>query len=86
MKAAISAWVKPEELSDYREIFRKEDGDRRILFSFQGSGRILSLGLNVEGAGYGELDAPVDPAVLTDGRWHHGVGTFDGTRMKRHRF
>jgi hypothetical protein len=48
----ISAWVSPKELSGYREIFRKEDGDKRILFSFQNNGRILSLGLNVEGSGY----------------------------------
>jgi len=78
----ISAWVRPKELSNYREIFRKEDGDRRILFSFQGSGRILSLGLHIEGAGYGELDAQVDPAALTDSQWHYVAGTFDGRRMR----
>ena len=45
----ISTWVSPKELSGFREIFRKEDGNRRILFSFQNNGWILSLGLNVEG-------------------------------------
>ena len=78
----ISAWVRPVELSSYREIFRKEDGDRRILFSFQHGGTILSLGLNVEGAGYGELDARVEPSVLKDGRWHHVAGTFDGRVLR----
>ena len=78
----ISAWVKPEELANYREIFRKEDGDRRILFSFQGNGGILSLGLHVDRAGYDELDARVDPASLLDGRWRHVAGTFDGRKMR----
>lgn len=77
----ISAWVKPDELSGCREIFRKEDGDRRILFSFQQDGRILSLGLQTEGTGYEELDAPVDPAMLVDHHWHHVAGTYDGSKM-----
>ena len=78
----ICAWVSPSELSGYREIFRKEDGDRRILFSFQHDGRILALGLNVEGSGYEELDAPVNPAGLKDLQWHHVGGTFDGKQMR----
>jgi len=78
----LSAWVSPEALSGYREIFRKEDGSRRILFSFQHGGRVLSLGLNVEGSGYEELDAGVQPASLTDLQWHHVVGTFDGEKMR----
>ena len=56
---------------DYDEIFRKEDGDRRILLSFQNdannggasppvaAGPVLSFGLNVGGA-YTELDMPLD--------------------------
>lgn len=78
----ISAWVQPQELSGYREIFRKEDGDRRILFSFQHGGRILSLGLHIGGLGYGELDARVDPAQFTDLQWHHVAGAFDGETMR----
>jgi len=77
----ISAWVMPVETSGNREIFRKEDGDRRILFSFQNDSRILSLGLQTEGTGYQELDAPIDPGTLVDGQWHHVVGTYDGERM-----
>ncbi|MHC4521131.1 MAG: LamG-like jellyroll fold domain-containing protein, partial [Planctomycetota bacterium] len=78
----ISAWVQPTELSGYREIFRKEDGARRLLFSFQNGGRILSLGLRTEGTGYRELDAPLDPAMVTDHQWHHVAGTYDGQRMR----
>ena len=48
----------PTELGVYREIFRKEDGTRRILFSFQEDGAILSLGLNI--GGYIECDAKID--------------------------
>jgi len=79
---AISAWVNPQKLSGFREILRKEDGDRRILFSFQNGGRILSLGLNIEGSGYGELDARINPARLLDQQWHHVAGTFDGRTMR----
>ena len=46
---SFSAWVKPVGFDRYNEIFRKEDGDRRVLFSFQEHGEILSLGLNIGG-------------------------------------
>ncbi len=78
---SVSAWVQPAELSGYREIFRKEDRARRLLFSFQHNGRILSLGLQTEGTGYQELDATIDPAQLIDRQWHHVAGTYDGARM-----
>jgi len=77
---SLSAWVRPTELSEYREIFRKEDGDRRVLFSFQHDGTILSLGLNVHG--YVECDAPLDPGQVLDGNWHHCAATFDGEFMR----
>ncbi len=69
----ISAWIKPAwsgNFSDYDEIFRKEDGDNRILFSFQNDGNnggasppvtagpVLSLGLN--NGGYKEMDMKLD--------------------------
>jgi hypothetical protein len=79
-KLSLSAWTMPSELPDYREIFRKEDGDHRVLFSFQANGTILSLGLNI--GGYVECDAPIDPAEVIDGRWHHCAATFDGQWMR----
>ncbi|MCL5097357.1 MAG: lamin tail domain-containing protein, partial [Candidatus Omnitrophica bacterium] len=75
----VAAWIRPEWSGaggDYDEIFRKEDGDSRILLSFQNdsnnggavppvaSGPVLSFGLNVAGY-YSELDMPLDGA---DGR------------------
>jgi len=77
----ISAWVQPVELSVYREIFRKEDGDNRVLFSFQHDGTILSLGLNIDGR-YLECDAKIDPQGVLDGRWHHCAATYDGRAMR----
>ena len=59
-KISFSAWVAPTELSSYREIFRKEDGEDRVLFSFQNDGAHLSLGLNV--GGYVECRAPIKSA------------------------
>ena len=66
-------------LSGFREIFRQEC-DSRLLFSFQESGTILSLGLNI--GGYVECDAGIDPALVLDGTWHHCAATFDGTFMR----
>jgi hypothetical protein len=58
---------------DYDEIFRKEDGNHRMLLSFQNDGDVnnfdvpeatpgpcLSFGLHLEGHGYSELDMPLD--------------------------
>ena len=79
-KISLSAWAAPVDLSGYREIFRKEDGENRVLFSFQGDGKILSLGLNV--GGYLECDARINPAMVLDGGWHHCAATFDGQWMR----
>lgn len=70
----ISAWIKPGwsgNTGDYDEIFRKEDGNNRILFSFQNdannggaspsvsAGPVLSFGLGTGGV-YRELDMRLD--------------------------
>jgi hypothetical protein len=75
----FSAWVRPKELSRYREIFRQES-PHRLLFSFQNNGGILSLGLDI--GGYVECDAPVNPNAVMDGSWHHCAATFDGRFMR----
>ncbi|MBN1346777.1 MAG: PD40 domain-containing protein, partial [Phycisphaerae bacterium] len=79
-KISLSAWTMPTELSGYRQIFRKDDGSDRVLFSFQHDGTILSLGLNI--GGYVECDAKIDPKRLLDGAWHHCAATFDGAVMR----
>jgi hypothetical protein len=76
----ISAWVSPAGFQAYDEICRKEDGNNRILFSFQHNGTILSLGLNV--GKYVECDAPIRPGQVADGRWHFCAATFDGKKMR----
>lgn len=73
---SVTAWVKPRNLSGFREILRKEDGDKRLLFSFQNNGTILSLGLAIWG-NYIECDTPIAPEALTDGTWHFVAGTFE---------
>jgi hypothetical protein len=73
----IEAVIAPEwtgrEL-DYDEIYRKDDGDYRVLLSFQNdglrneaftdppvaAGPCLSFGLHLAGIGYRELDMPLD--------------------------
>ena len=77
---SFSAWVQPAAFERYNEIFRKEDGDHRVLFSFQDFGRVLSFGLNVNG--YIECKARMEPAQVLDGLWHHAAATFDGKAMR----
>lgn len=79
-KLSFSVWVQPAAFEQYNEIFRKEDGNNRVLFSFQERGHVLSLGLNVNG--YVECDAKLDPAQVTDGVWHHAAATFDGHYLR----
>jgi hypothetical protein len=68
----VSGWSG--RYGDYDEIFRKEDGDARVLLSFQNDGKAhadfsepvvprgpcLSFGLHLAGRGYRELDMPLD--------------------------
>jgi hypothetical protein len=75
----FSAWVRPRDLSSFREIFRQESPNR-LLFSFQEGGTILSLGLNI--GGYIECDASLQAAEAMDGLWHHCAATFDGEWMR----
>ena len=78
-RISFSAWTRPTELSTYREIYRQECPNR-VLFSYQDNGTVLSLGLNIDG--YLECDAPIRPAQVLDGAWHHCAATFDGTFMR----
>lgn len=79
-RLSFSAWVQVHHFDRYNEIFRKEDGDRRVLFSFQEQGSVLALGLNI--GGYIECDAPLEPKALLDGLWHHCAASFDGQTMR----
>lgn len=79
-KVSFSAWVQPTAFDKYNEIFRKEDGDSRVLFSFQDEFTHLTLGLNVNG--YVECDAPIQPGQVLDGQWHHVAATFDGRAFR----
>ncbi len=79
-RIALCAWTKPSAFGRYNEIFRKEDGDQRVLFSFQENMHVLSLGLNI--GGYIECDARITPKQVMDGQWHHCAATFDGKTMR----
>jgi len=79
----IEALIKPNNITTnrYYEIYRKEDGNDRHLFSFQEYGTILSFGISTGGA-YNELDVSIDASNYTDGDWHHVVATYDGNYKK----
>ena len=78
-QVSLCAWVRPTDLSGYREIFRQECDDR-LLFSFQHGGTILSFGLNA--GGYVECETTIAPEPLLDGQWHHCAATYDGEVMR----
>ena len=48
-EALLQRLGQARRLRPYNEIFRKEDGEQRVLFSFQETGTFLSLGLNIGG-------------------------------------
>lgn len=73
----FTAWTAPRNLSAFREIVRKEDGDKRLLFSFQENGSVLALGLNVDGT-YMECDAPISSSEFLDGSFRFVAATYDG--------
>jgi len=77
---SISVWARPTDLGGYRELFRQECGDNRVLFSFQEGGRVLSLGLNI--GGYLECDGRIAPDMVLDGTWHLCAATFDSQFMR----
>ncbi|MDR2170065.1 MAG: hypothetical protein LBP59_07985 [Planctomycetaceae bacterium] len=81
----FSAWIAPRRLNGFQQIFRKEDASgpvqNRLLFSFQNSGKFLTLGLNT-GGNYAECDALITPEEILDGKWHLVAGTFDGKFMR----
>ena len=79
----IEAWVKPDDIttSGFYEIYRKEDGGSRHLFSFQNNGAFLALGLSTGGA-YKEFDLPITASDFTDGEWHHVAASYDGATAR----
>ncbi|MGD0088526.1 MAG: LamG-like jellyroll fold domain-containing protein [Planctomycetota bacterium] len=79
-RISFSAWTLPTKFDVYNEIFRKEDGDHRVLFSYQLNATCLSLGLNI--AGYVECRAHIEPRQVLDGAWHHCAATFDGEFLR----
>jgi hypothetical protein len=92
---AIEAWVKPADITtnQYYEIVRQQDYTGKWvspdwLLAFQDRGTVLSFGL-FAGGEYQELDvdirpkldADIQPTDYTDGKWHHILASYDGTRQ-----
>ena len=83
----ISAWIKPERVGkggwQWQEIYRKEDGNARVLMAIgeREKKHSLCFGLGIGGK-FVEQGAPLEPAKLLDGKWHLVSVTFDGKAMK----
>ena len=79
----ISAWIRPtKETKKWQTIVRREDSWRRQLLAIGDTDGIwgIWMGAGIEGR-YVEFGAPVKRNVLTDGKWHHVAGTFDGQQI-----
>lgn len=70
----IEAWIYAEDIQSntYYEIYRKENGGARILFSFQQNGSILSYGTTTTNNGYSEMDVNINPPDY-EKQWVHVV-------------
>ena len=83
----ISAWIKPERVGkggwQWQEIYRKEDGNARVLMAIgeREKKHSLCFGLGIDGK-FVEHGAPLAPSKLLDGKWHLVSVTFDGKAMK----
>jgi alpha-L-rhamnosidase len=88
----ISAWVKPgddlgneppDQAGNWREIYRKEDGNARCLLAFGKTGEKtgLWLGLGISGK-YTEHCGPLALEAVKDGRWHLVAAVYDGSAMR----
>jgi hypothetical protein len=73
----IECWVYPTSItsSTYQELFRKENGSARQLFSFQDTGTILSFGTHTTGNGYDELDVSIASGNYVN-QWIHIVASY----------
>ena len=83
----VSAWIKPERVGkggwQWQEIYRKEDGNARVLMAIgeREKKHSLCFGLGIGGK-FIEHGAPLEPARLLDGKWHLVGVTYDGKAMK----
>ncbi len=80
----ISAWIKPTKCTDqWREIYRKEDGDARHLLAIGKTSGVYGLwcGLGISGA-YVERGAALPASRLKDGKWHFVAATYDGSAIR----
>jgi len=79
----ISAWIRPSKTTDqWQTIVRREDSWRRQLLSIGRTGDTWGLWMGAGIAGrYEEFGASVEPKTLSDGKWHHVAGTFDGQQI-----
>jgi alpha-L-rhamnosidase len=77
----ISAWIMPAEFGDqWRQIYRKEDGESRQLLAIGKTGNTKGVwfGLGIDGS-YTEHGAVVPTVKLEDGKWHLITATYDGS-------
>lgn len=76
----ISCWIYYTNTTDtYSEIYRKEDGNNRLLFSFQ-TGNVLSFGINV--GSYNELDISINRNDYIN-KWVNVAVTYDNATKTR---
>ena len=73
----FECWVYPTSITAlvYHELYRKENGSARHLFSFQDTGTILSFGTQTTVNGYHELDVNISAGNYVN-QWVHLVASY----------
>lgn len=73
----IECWVYPTDITTnrYYELYRKDVGTGRQLFSFQEFGTVLSFGTHTTVNGYSELDINITAGDYTN-QWLHLVASY----------
>ena len=77
---SLEAWIKPAMLTNNPNamVLRAASGATvDWLLGFENRGTVFAFGLRAGGT-YAELQAPINPADLADGNWHHVAATYNG--------
>lgn len=75
---SLEVWVKPGSVADLRMLLHQSN---TTSMSLRDAGTLLRCYLLTNGTS-GYADAPLNPAVLTDGNWHYLAAVYTGTQLQ----
>jgi hypothetical protein len=84
---SVMAWIRIDQPEDgFQSLYRKEDGDGRLLLMLKDGGEKITFGIGTSFFEANppecrEINSPVTPGRVADGRWHLIAGVYNGLRM-----